>query len=119
MRAATRRSMSERIDIRTLTDGGQQPGEIARQVAEFVDGSKQSLDLAHYDFALGQDNAQIAGDAGRRGAGGGGGVRRAAERGVRMRFAYNVDHANPIPVPPPPEPDVLLIASLPVEGKAI
>ena len=36
-----------------------------------------------------------------------------------MRFAYNVDHANPIPVPPPPEPDVLLIATLPVEGKAI
>jgi phosphatidylserine/phosphatidylglycerophosphate/cardiolipin synthase-like enzyme len=36
-----------------------------------------------------------------------------------MRFAYNVDHANPIPVPPPPEADALLIASLPVEGKAI
>src|SRR3954468_7032265 len=109
MRAATRRSMSERIEIRTLTDGGQQPGEIARLVTEFVDGSKQSLDLAHYDFALGQDNAQIVGDA----------VRRAAERGVRMRFAYNVDHANPIPVPPPPEPDVLLIATLPVDSKAI
>ena len=36
-----------------------------------------------------------------------------------MRFAYNVDHANPIPVPPPPEADALLIASLPVEAKAI
>ena len=36
-----------------------------------------------------------------------------------MRFAYNVDHANPIPVPPPPEPDALLIATLPVEAKAI
>jgi phosphatidylserine/phosphatidylglycerophosphate/cardiolipin synthase-like enzyme len=101
--------MSERIEIRTLTDGGQQPGEIARLVAEFVDRSRRSLDLAHYDFALGQDNAQVVGDA----------VRSAAGRGVRMRFAYNVDHANPIPVPPPPEPDALLIASLPVEGKAI
>jgi phosphatidylserine/phosphatidylglycerophosphate/cardiolipin synthase-like enzyme len=38
---------------------------------------------------------------------------------VKIRFAYNVDHANPIPVPPPPEPDVQLIASLPVEGKGI
>ena len=36
-----------------------------------------------------------------------------------MRFAYNVDHAAPIPVPPPPEPDVELIATLPVDGKAI
>src|SRR4051794_24227862 len=89
MRAATRRSMSERIEIRTLTDGGQQPGEIARLVTEFVDGAERSLDLAHYDFALGDENARPVGGA----------VRRAAERGVRMRFAYNVDHANPTPSP--------------------
>ena len=38
---------------------------------------------------------------------------------MKIRFAYNVDHANPIPVPPPPEPDVQLIASLPVDGKGI
>jgi phosphatidylserine/phosphatidylglycerophosphate/cardiolipin synthase-like enzyme len=38
---------------------------------------------------------------------------------VRIRFIYNVDHANPIPVPPPPEPDVQLIAALPVDGKPI
>jgi phosphatidylserine/phosphatidylglycerophosphate/cardiolipin synthase-like enzyme len=101
--------MSERIEIRTLTDGGQPPGAIAQIVAAFIDGATRSLDLAHYDFALGEENARIVGDA----------VRRAAERGVRMRFAYNVDHANPIPVPPPPEPDALLIASLPVESKAI
>jgi len=101
--------MSERIEIRTLTDGGQQPGEIARLVVEFVDGAERSLDLAHYDFALGEENARAVGDA----------IRRAADRGVRMRFAYNVDHANPIPVPPPPEPDALLISSLPVEAKAI
>src|SRR3954465_8003138 len=109
MRAATRRSMTERIEIRTLTDGGQQPGEIARLVTEFIDGAERTLDLAQYDFALGEENARIVGDA----------VRRAAGRGVRMRFAYHVDHANPIPVPPPPEPDALLIATLPVEGKAI
>src|SRR5205823_9744852 len=36
-----------------------------------------------------------------------------------LRFMFNVDHANPIPVPPPPEPDTELIATLPVEGKAI
>ena len=43
----------------------------------------------------------------------------ARRRGVRIRLAYNVDHPMPIPVPPPSEPDVELIASLPVDGKAI
>src|SRR5579862_1422837 len=101
--------MNERIQIRTLTDGGQQPVEIAHAVAEFLDGAAHTLDLAQYDFNLGADTSTVVGDA----------IRRAAARGVRIRFAYNVDHANPIPVPPPPEPDVELIATLPVEGKGI
>lgn len=49
----------------------------------------------------------------------GGAIRAAAERGVAVRFLYNVDHRNPIPVPPPPEPDAQLIASLDVPAKAI
>lgn len=101
--------MSELIEIHTLTDGGQQPAEIARVVAEFVDAAERTLDFAQYDFHLGEETATIVGDA----------IRRADARGVRVRFIYNVDFANPIPVPPPPEPDVLLIATLPVEGKAI
>ena len=83
--------------------------EIAAEVAAFLDGATTSLDLAQYDFNLGETTKQIVGDA----------FRRAAERGVDVRFAYNVDHANPIPVPPPPEPDATLIATLPVDGKAI
>jgi phosphatidylserine/phosphatidylglycerophosphate/cardiolipin synthase-like enzyme len=101
--------MSERIEIRTLTDGGQQPPEVARQVAAFIDAAEHTLDLAQYDFNLGAETAAIVADA----------IVRAAARGVRTRFIYNVDHANPIPVPPPPEPDVQLIATLPVDGKAI
>ncbi len=101
--------MAERIEIRTLADGGQQPAEIATAVAAFLDGATTSLDLAQYDFNLGETTKLIVGDA----------FRRAAERGVQTRFAYNVDHANPIPVPPPPEPDAELIATLPVEGRAI
>jgi phosphatidylserine/phosphatidylglycerophosphate/cardiolipin synthase-like enzyme len=101
--------MSERIEIRTLTDGGQQPAEIARAVAAFIDGAERTLDLAQYDFNLGEETKTIVGDA----------IRRAAARKVRVRFVFNVDYANPIPVPPPPEPDVQLIATLPVEGKAI
>jgi phosphatidylserine/phosphatidylglycerophosphate/cardiolipin synthase-like enzyme len=101
--------MSDRIEIRTLTDGGQQPPEIAHAVAEFLDGAQHTLDLAQYDFNLGEETRQIVGDA----------VRRAAARGVKLRFAYNLDHGCPIPVPPPPEPDGELIASLPVVGKPI
>jgi phosphatidylserine/phosphatidylglycerophosphate/cardiolipin synthase-like enzyme len=101
--------MSERIEIRTLTDGGQQPPEIARAVAAFLDGAEHTVDAAQYDFNLGPETAGIVGDA----------FRRASARGVRTRFVYNVDHELPIPVPPPPEPDVQLIASLPVDGKPI
>ena len=78
-------------------------------VAAFIDGSSHRLDLAQYDFNLGETTRPIVADA----------ITRAAARGVRMRFVYNVDHPAPMPVPPPSEPDVELIASLPVEGKAI
>jgi phosphatidylserine/phosphatidylglycerophosphate/cardiolipin synthase-like enzyme len=101
--------MSERISIRTLTDGGQQPLEIAHAVADFLDDAVTTLDLAQYDFHLGAETGAVVTDA----------IRRAADRGVKIRFAYNVDHAMPIPVPPPPEADADLIASLPVEAKAI
>jgi phosphatidylserine/phosphatidylglycerophosphate/cardiolipin synthase-like enzyme len=101
--------MSERIEIQTLTDGGQQPPDIARTVAAFLDGATKTLDLAQYDFNLTGDAREIVAHA----------ITEAASRGVRIRFAYNVDHANPIPVPPPPEPDVQLIETLPVKGVAI
>ncbi|HET7648773.1 MAG TPA: phospholipase D-like domain-containing protein [Gaiellaceae bacterium] len=101
--------MSERIEIHTLTDGGQQPPEIARTVAAFLDGAEHTLELAQYDFNLTGEARDVVSAA----------VERAAGRGVRIRFVYNVDHRNPIPVPPPAEPDVALIASLPVDGKAI
>jgi phosphatidylserine/phosphatidylglycerophosphate/cardiolipin synthase-like enzyme len=101
--------MNERIEIRTLTDGGQQPVEVAHGVAAFIDGAERTLDIAQYDFHLGEETAAIVGDA----------IRRAAGRGIRLRFMFNVDYANPVPVPAPPEPDVQLIATLPVEGKAI
>ena len=101
--------MNERIQITTLTDGGQQPQDVARRIADYLDGATTSLDFAQYDFNLGAQTRPILADA----------ITRAAERDVRMRFAYNVDHVAPIPVPPPPEPDVELIASLPLQGKAI
>ena len=78
-------------------------------MAAFLDGAQHTLDVSQYDFNLGPETSLIVGDA----------FRRAAARGVKTRFTYNVDHGFPIPVPPPPEPDAQLIASLPVDGRPI
>jgi phosphatidylserine/phosphatidylglycerophosphate/cardiolipin synthase-like enzyme len=101
--------MSSSIQLRTLTDGGQQPLEIAQLVAEFLLGAQRSLDLAQYDFNLGPETREVVAGA----------LRDAAARGVAVRIIYNVDHPSPIPVPPPPEPDLALISSLGVPSKAI
>ena len=97
------------IEIRTLSDGGQRPSDVAAAVAGFVEDARESLDFAHYDFHLGSETAAIVGGA----------VKAAAGRGVRVRFLYNLDHRNPIPVPPPPEPDGKLIGSLGVPVRPI
>jgi len=92
-----------------LTDGGQQPLEIAHEVAAFLGRARRTLDLAQYDFNLGPETAAVVGAA----------LREAAARGVAVRIAYNLDHRLPIPVPPPPEPDAALIDSFGVPSKAI
>jgi phosphatidylserine/phosphatidylglycerophosphate/cardiolipin synthase-like enzyme len=97
------------IDVRTLTDGGQESVEIAREVEAFVGESKRTLDLAQYDFHLADDTAEIVVGA----------ITDAAKRGVDVRMIYDVGHRNPIPVPPPPEPDVELISSLGVPHRPI
>jgi phosphatidylserine/phosphatidylglycerophosphate/cardiolipin synthase-like enzyme len=43
----------------------------------------------------------------------------AAERGVAIRLAYNVDHPDRTPVPPPPRTDPTLIEALPFPTAAI
>jgi phosphatidylserine/phosphatidylglycerophosphate/cardiolipin synthase-like enzyme len=101
--------MKPGLTVRTLTDGGQSAADVASWIAAFLDGAQRSLDLAQYDFHLDGAARDLVAGA----------IERAAARGVRIRFAFNVDHRNPIPVPPPPEPDVQLIATLPVEGKAV
>lgn len=78
-------------------------------IVDFLDAAERSLDLAHYDLHLRGEAAEEL-----RGA-----VRRAVDRGVALRFLYNLDHRNPIPVPPPPEPDGDLIASFDVPVRAI
>jgi phosphatidylserine/phosphatidylglycerophosphate/cardiolipin synthase-like enzyme len=102
-------SSSTKLTVRTLTDGGQQPLEIARAIAGWLGEARLSLDVAQYDFHLAPDTAAVVAGA----------IREAAARGVAVRIIYNVDHRYPIPVPPPPEPDLQLIESLGVPTKAI
>ncbi|HEY3207881.1 MAG TPA: phosphatidylserine/phosphatidylglycerophosphate/cardiolipin synthase family protein [Gaiellaceae bacterium] len=102
-------SSSTNLTVRTLTDGGQEPLEIARLIADWLGEARRTLELAQYDFHLGPDTREVLA----------GPIQAAAARGVAVRILYNVDHRNPIPVPPPPEPDVELIKSLGVPEKAV
>jgi phosphatidylserine/phosphatidylglycerophosphate/cardiolipin synthase-like enzyme len=97
------------LEVRTLTDGGQEALDTARWVAAFLGEARRSLDLAQYDFHLLDETAEVVGGA----------IVEASRRGVAVRMLYNVDHRNPIPVPPPPEPDARLIASLGVPAKPV
>jgi phosphatidylserine/phosphatidylglycerophosphate/cardiolipin synthase-like enzyme len=97
------------FEVRTFTDGGQSAADVARDIASFLTEARSTLELAHYDFNLGEDTrAIVAGE-----------LQAAVARGVAVRIIYNVDHRNPIPVPPPPEPDAQLIGSLGADSKAI
>jgi len=109
VRRPRHRPLSGSIEIRTLTDGGQQAGDVANQVASFLGAARRSLDLAQYDFHLAPETAEVVGGA----------IKAAAARGVAVRMIYDVGHRNPIPVPPPPEPDVELISSLGVPHRPI
>jgi phosphatidylserine/phosphatidylglycerophosphate/cardiolipin synthase-like enzyme len=96
------------IAARTLTDGGQQPVEIARLLAGFLDQAQHSLDIAIYDLDLGPETEGVVVGA----------IEGAARRGVDVRLVYNVDFRAPIPVPPPPKarPEDIERLSVPTRG---
>jgi phosphatidylserine/phosphatidylglycerophosphate/cardiolipin synthase-like enzyme len=97
------------IELRTLRDGGQAATAVAEDIGTFLDGARQTLDLALYDLRLqGPEAERIQGA-----------LAGASARGVRVRLLYNIDHPGPIPVPPPPESVSDLIESLPFETRAI
>ena len=97
------------IELRTLTDGGQSPAEIAREVATFIGAATTSLDLALYDVRFETDAGALVLAT----------LLAAQQRGVAIRLVYNVDHPGPIPVPPPPETKPEAIEALPVPTRGI
>ena len=98
------------IELQTLTDGGQRPGDVARGIAGFLAAAQQSLDIAMYDVRFETDAGALVLAS----------LLAAVQRGVAVRFLYNVDHPGPIPVPPPPGtvPDAIEALPVPTRGVA-
>ena len=48
------------IQVHTLTDGGQTSPEIAHKIADFVNGARETLELALYDIRLHDETAAVA-----------------------------------------------------------
>jgi len=100
------------IQTRTLVDGGQEPLEIARLLASFLERAERTLDIAVYDINLANETEEIVL----------GTLRASAGRGVRVRLLYNVDNRPAGKVAPPPpktrpeEIDALPFATLGVPG---
>ncbi len=80
------------IELQTLTDGGQPAERTAHALADFVAAAEKTLEIAIYDLHLPPPLDAIVHGA----------FAAAAERGVAVRLAYNVDHSKRAPVPPPP-----------------
>jgi phosphatidylserine/phosphatidylglycerophosphate/cardiolipin synthase-like enzyme len=96
------------IATRTLTDGGQEPIEIAKLVADFLGQAQESLDIALYDLDLGPETETVVIGA----------IEDASKRGVAVRLVYNADFRAPIPVPAPPKakPEDIEALSVPTRG---
>ena len=99
----------ERIQVETLTDGGQGAEQVARRVAGFFEGARESLDLALYDVRLPDPVGQVVADA----------LRAAHERGVAIRLLYNLDSERPAALHPPPQTRPEILEELPIEARAI
>jgi phosphatidylserine/phosphatidylglycerophosphate/cardiolipin synthase-like enzyme len=97
------------IEIRTLTDGGQTPEEIAKELEAFLTPARRTLELALYDVRLTGAVGDRIRDV----------LLGAQERGIAVRIAYNVDHPGPGKGPPPPETDPELLESIPLPTRGI
>src|SRR5581483_3068688 len=91
------------VEVRTLSDGGQQAADVAHALASFLAAAERTLEVAIYDFQRPPDLDAIVGGA----------LVAAAERGVAVRLAYNVDHPQHAPVPAPPRTEPGRVEALP------
>jgi phosphatidylserine/phosphatidylglycerophosphate/cardiolipin synthase-like enzyme len=97
------------IDVIELRDGGQDPTDVAGQIASFLSPAEHSLELALYDVHLESEHAAPIHAA----------LAEVLARDVRVRLAYNVDFGKAIAVPPPPRTRPELVEALPVETRGV
>jgi phosphatidylserine/phosphatidylglycerophosphate/cardiolipin synthase-like enzyme len=90
------------IEALPLHPGGD-PLDMARRIAAFLGEARESLDLALYDIRLPGEPGDVVAAA----------LCAAAERGVRVRIAYNADHPERIFFPPPPQTRPELLEAMP------
>jgi phosphatidylserine/phosphatidylglycerophosphate/cardiolipin synthase-like enzyme len=100
------------LEVRTHTDGGQTADAVAARVVDWIADARETLDLALYDVRLPGAVGDRVADA----------IRGAADRGVRVRIAFNQDERPPedgarpfFPAPPRTEPHVLETLGVPVK----
>ena len=93
------------IEALTLHPGGD-PLEMARRVAAFLGEARESLDLALYDVRLPGEPGDLVAGA----------LREAAERGVRVRIAYNDLRAALLPASAARKPELLEAMPFPTCG---
>ena len=93
----------------TLVDGGQPAERTAHALADFIAAAQRTLEIAIYDIRLPDPLAAIVTGA----------LEGAAQRGVEVRLAYNLDGPEEQRVPPPPRTEPTLIESLPFPTAAI
>ncbi len=98
------------IEIRTLRDGGQTAEEIADALFGFLEKATESLDIAMYDIRVRQAIEQRGRDV----------LRRAVERGVKVRLVYELEEEgrDPLPAPPHTDPAALEAEPFPTHGVA-
>jgi phosphatidylserine/phosphatidylglycerophosphate/cardiolipin synthase-like enzyme len=97
------------MEVYKLTDGGQRAEDVARTVAEFVLGSRDSLDLALYDVRLPDAAGELVAGA----------LREVAARGVGVRLLYNHDSSRPAELHPPPATRPEILAELPIDARPV
>jgi phosphatidylserine/phosphatidylglycerophosphate/cardiolipin synthase-like enzyme len=96
------------IELQPLHPGRQTALDMAGRVAAFLDEARESLDLALYDVRLPGEPGDLVAGA----------LRRASDRGVRVRVAYNADHDERL-FPPPPRTEPELIEKLPFDTRGV
>lgn len=73
------RRAGDTLAVRFLEEGGQQPAEVAAWMARFIEGARESLDLAVYDCHLSREPAGLLRDA----------LRDRSRAGVQIRLVYD------------------------------